>query len=72
MPLKVHGDGPPLMRTLQSLSGVLENQMGAPVKTVLTCTIFLIGYGTMKFALPSNTISVKERTSFSYKMIVYR
>ena len=64
MPLKVHGDGPPLIRTLQSLSGVLENRMAAFVKAVLTCTLVIIGYGTITHVLDLDTISVKERTLF--------
>ena len=64
MPLKVHGDGPPLIGTLQSLSGVLENRMAASVKAVLTCTLVIIGYGTITHVLDLDTISVKERTLF--------
>ena len=64
MPLKVHGDGPPLIRTLRSLSGVLENRMAASVKAVLTCTLVIIGYGTITHVLDLDTISVKERTLF--------
>ena len=74
MPLKVHGDGPLLIRTLQSLSGVLENRMAASVKAVLTCTLVLIVYGTIAHVLALNTISVRESTFcliiFSGKIIV--
>jgi hypothetical protein len=71
---KVHGDGPLLIRTLQSLSGVLENRMAASVKAVLTCTLVLIVYGTIAHVLALNTISVRESTFcliiFSGKIIV--
>ena len=74
MPLKVHGDGPLLIRTLQSLSGVLENRMAASGKAVLTCTLVLIVYGTIAHVLALNTISVRESTFcliiFSGKIIV--
>ena len=74
MRLKVHGDGPLLIRTLQSLSGVLENRMAASVKAVLTCTLVLIVYGTIAHVLALNTISVRESTFcliiFSGKIIV--
>jgi hypothetical protein len=70
MPLKVHGDGPLLIRTLQSLSGVLENRMAASVKAVLTCTLVLIGYGTIAYVLVLSTISVRERTVFFYHIFL--
>ena len=64
MSLKVYGDGHLLIRTLQSLPGVLGNRMVASVKTVLTCTFVIIGYGTMPHVLPLCTISVRKRTFF--------
>jgi hypothetical protein len=62
MPLKVYGDGHPLIRSLHPVPGIRVNRMVASMKTVLTCSIFLIGYGTIKHVLPLNAMSVKERT----------
>jgi hypothetical protein len=70
MPLKVYGDGHPLIRTLQSLPGLMDNRMVASVKAVLTCTLVLIGYGTIAYVLVLSTISVRERTVFFYHIFL--
>ena len=64
MLLKVYGHGHPLIRALHPLPGITVNRMVASMKTVLTCTLFKIGYGTIPYVLELNTISVKERTFF--------
>jgi hypothetical protein len=64
MPLKVYGDGHPLIRSLHPLPGITVNRMVASVKTVLTCTMLLIGYGTMAYVLALYAMSVKECTFF--------